>query len=402
MPTVSIRQYTATDPLQLSGPMLRDLLGPHRRHIDVIPSGAGEHVLRANRYVGVVRLPELDVVMTPKVSPLAVLWMMGYVNGVALRDIAWAGLAREQGLLEVVARLFAGQVRELIHRGLYQEYVERDETLAFVRGRVLMLETLRQGRGLSHRPTCRHAEMTTDTAVNQSLRNATEILMRLSYGAGDVTGALDRNLRLLIEAGVSRTPNKPPPDEHLNRLNAHYHPALGVARLIMEHATLRLEAGTVQSPAFLVNMDSVFQAYVGALLRRQAEALGLQFRSEPTVYLDTARTVKIRPDIVLLRAGRAAIVADAKYKLTTSEDNFYQALAYAKALDLRRVALVYPDDGEVEPAIIRVRHDGTEVLVRTLPVGRGHRDFIDLDQRAASAALSLLTELTEQVDVAAA
>lgn len=59
---------------------------------------------------------------------------------------------------------------------------------------------------------------------------------------------------------------------------------------------------------------------------------------------------------------------------------------------LQRVLLVYPEDGEVRPIQIRVRHDDIEVLVRTVPVGRHDDSFGDLDIRANQAARTLIEE----------
>ena len=61
--------------------------------------------------------------------------------------------------------------------------------------------------------------------------------------------------------------------------------------------------------------------------------------------------------------------------------------------NLRRVALVYPADGEVLPTTHRIRNDDVSVLVRTVPVGTDAAGFVGLDRRAAKAARDLLREL---------
>lgn len=399
--TVSVRQYRETERLQLSDAALAELLGSHKNHVDTVPTVEGGHVIRGGRHVGVVRLPDLDVVITPKIPPLSVFWMLGYASRIAVPKGDWTELSSETGVLEVLARVFSSQVQALVRRGLYQEYIERDEVLPFVRGRILIAETIRNGRGLVHKPTCRHAELTADTHVNQALREATEVLARFSYRAESINHQLDWNLRALAEAGVLPARTMARPAHQLNRLNEHYGPALAVARLILRHSTFRLEAGAVRSPTFLVNMDVVFQEYLSVLLAQEAAEFGLHATATGPLFLDEGKSVRIKPDIILSRAKTPALAIDAKYKRESPEGDVYQALAYAKALDLPRVSLVYPDDGEVKPTTLRIRHDAVEVLIRTIPVGAS-RGFADLDERASQAARHLIEELLPSASVHAA
>jgi 5-methylcytosine-specific restriction endonuclease McrBC regulatory subunit McrC len=173
--------------------------------------------------------------------------------------------------------------------------------------------------------------------------------------------------------------------------------------MVLSGMTFEFAAGDTLAPGFLVNMDAVYQDYLTALLAQEAPRFGLHLRRPGSLYLDKDRTVIVKPDIVLADdAGRVRAAFDAKYKLVDADADVYQALAYAKALNLERVLLVYPADGEATGTNIRVRNDAVEVLIRTVPVGKGDSDFADLDRRAASVARRLIREaLGRAFDVAA-
>ena len=109
--------------------------------------------------------------------------------------------------------------------------------------------------------------------------------------------------------------------------------------------------------------------------------------------VDARGEVRIQPDIVLGDGHTIRFAIDAKYKRVDPEADVYQALAYAKALNLRRIALVYPADGEVAPATHRIRNDDVSILVRTVPVGTDAAGFVGLDLRAAQAARDPFREL---------
>jgi 5-methylcytosine-specific restriction endonuclease McrBC regulatory subunit McrC len=64
---------------------------------------------------------------------------------------------------------------------------------------------------------------------------------------------------------------------------------------------------------------------------------------QPTVTVGGAGGLVLRPDLLLERDGRAAVVADTKWKRTpAAADDVYQAVAYATAFGARRAVLVYP------------------------------------------------------------
>jgi 5-methylcytosine-specific restriction enzyme subunit McrC len=262
-----------------------------------------------------------------------------------------------------------------------------------VRGRIALLEDLRLNRGLHHQAVCRFTELTADVLHNQVLRAITEMLLRLRYRSAGIPEILAWNLSHLLEAEPAEISPRTFAAIRYSRLNQQYEPVLRVAELIVRHVTLRHEVGALRAPSFLVDMNLVYQEFLTRLIEEQARSRGLQLVQGRPLYLDEGHEVHLKPDI-MLGDGRAIRVAiDAKYKRVDPESDVYQALAYAKALNLRRVALVYPADGEVVPTTHRIRNDDVEVLVRTVPVGTDAAGFAGLDLRAAQAARELLREL---------
>ena len=90
------------------------------------------------------------------------------------------------------------------------------------------------------------------------------------------------------------------PDVPINPLNAHYQPALALARLILKSGTVELAAGKVESASFLIDMNRVFEDFVVVGLR---EALGLTEYTFPQeargreLWLAAGQKVRLKPDI---------------------------------------------------------------------------------------------------------
>jgi hypothetical protein len=143
-------------------------------------------------------------------------------------------------------------------------------------------------------------------------------------------------------------------------------------------------------------MDLVYQEFLTSVLGDAARSFGLRRRPSGDLYLDLRRRVTIDPDIVFVDAhNRIRVGIDAKYKRHDPTSDVYQALAYAKGLGLSAIALVYPEDGEVMSGTHEIINDGTLVLTRTIPVGRGAEGFRDLDRRTELAAQGIIRELLE-------
>lgn len=392
MTAITIRQYRDSEPLALADSALAALVSRHAGKVDILPSGASSVVLRGSKYVGVLRVPELDVVIQPKIEPLAVFWLLGFAPrrwGFELEDFDFA---TEEGLLDVLARLYADRVERLILAGLYRAYVERTDTLPYVRGRILTLDDIRTQRGLRHRVTCRFSELTADVPHNRVLRSVTELLLRFQFRLPRVTRSLAWSAAHLAEVGPFHGGVREISSLTYNRLNDHYRPAHALAALILRHLSFRLASGGEAAPSFLVDMDLAFQDYVARIADEQARRQGLRVMQRPRRHLDREGVVAVEPDIVVGERQPLAVL-DAKYKRHEVRADVYQALAYAKAYALRRVCLVYPEDGEVAPATHHIRNDDVTILVRTLPVGHHDLGFETLEARAAARMTGVLAEL---------
>jgi 5-methylcytosine-specific restriction enzyme subunit McrC len=135
-----------------------------------------------------------------------------------------------------------------------------------------------------------------------------------------------------------------------SRLNSRYQPALRLAEAVLrgsspEHAPPGADPLAVDG--FLLDMNQLFEDFVTVALREALRERGLTARLQDPHHLDTARLVRIRPDLVVRTGdGRTPLaVVDAKYKAGKADGvphaDLYQALAYATVLGLREAHLVY-------------------------------------------------------------
>ena len=344
--------------------------------IDISPTPtSGLWSLRPNSKVGVIRLPDLTVEIKPKLPIHRVLFLASYALRAFKLNTEVADLDRSTDLVEAMVHLFHAAVRQATGRGLLQGYLTHEETLNVVRGRIRIEEQLRRRFGIPVPIEVRYDEFTPDIPPNRLLKAA---IRRLSWlpQRSPRTRPLLSAMRAVF-ANISDVEYRPNdlPDLPINPLNAHYQPALALARLILKSGTVELAAGKVESASFLIDMNQVFEDFVVVALR---EALGLSDYSFPQeargheFRLDSDGDIKLKPDISWWQGNRCLFVGDAKYKRTTvhgaQNHDIYQALAYAVAAGLPSALLIYAHDDQerIDPVTYDIPQAGKRIEVTVL------------------------------------
>ena len=236
---------------------------------------------------------------------------------------------------------------------------------------------MRRRYGIAVPIEVRYDEFTPDIEPNRLLKAAVRRLAWLPQRSRH-TGRLLSAMHAVF-ANVSTVEYRPThlPDVPVTPLNAHYQPALALARLILQSGAVELAAGRVESASFLIDMNQVFENFIVVALR---EALGLTEYAFPQeargrdLRLDEGRKVRLKPDLSWWQNDRCVFVGDAKYKPTTvhgaKTHDIYQALAYALAAGLPSALLIYAHDDQdrVEPVTydIPARNKHIEIEVDVL------------------------------------
>ena len=214
----------------------------------------------------------------------------------------------------------------------------------------------------------RYDDFTIDVAENQLIRAAAKIL-RTVPGLDPI---VTRNLRAIMQRldDVSDlVPGKPLPSWRSSRRNAHYDTVLWFASMVLKHRSVDLPAGAVEVNGFIIDMATVFEDFVTAALTDSLEKIDGRVRPQDPQTLDVTDTVKMAPDLVWYRGGRAIAVIDAKYKVEKvagyPNADLYQMLAYCTALGLPVGHLVYAKGNEAEQQLI-VRGSGVQLHAHAL------------------------------------
>ena len=355
--------------------------------------------VRTRSWVGVVRLPTVEIRVVPKVTGdlLGLVRLLEYASGLdaltRLRDGATLE-ASGDSLLELFVLLFVEASERVLRRGLLSGYVEREDDLPMVRGRILGDRQVLERFGQLDRIICRFDELEHDVVENQLLTAA----LQASSPRVTSVGLQRRICRLRgvfepicdtdqLDLGGART------TVAYNRLNAHYETAHQLGWLLFDALGIDdlFAPGETRSFSFLLNMNQLFERFVTRVVEqilpvaRYRVTSQIPFKSVVWNVSSQRPYTNIIPDIVVERRGGAEcrVAIDAKYKLYDErgfdQSDIYQTFLYAFTLGatasdgVPTSLLLYPATAE-EPRSTRLQirrlsgGAGAEIVGIGLPV----------------------------------
>jgi 5-methylcytosine-specific restriction enzyme subunit McrC len=363
--------------------------------------------LRSQQVVGVLAAEGCSLEILPKIDEFkAEAGEKKYITGpAALRhrlvhmlDVALgleigigneASMARQgETLLDILIRLFADKLVSEVRRGLPQNYIQFEEDLPNLRGR---LDVARQFTTLAVRPdrlACRFDALSVDTFLLQIMKACVLFLAR--YARHSETQRRLAELRLVL-AEVQDVPRALLPWDKVrfDRSNRHWGSLLALAKLFLHrewqathHAANR---SSLEGTTLLFPMNKLFETYVAVLLKRAVEPLGFEVTVQGGLRycleelddddLPRRKLFQTQPDIIIRSGRQAVLILDTKWKRVVSDvvdakrgvsqSDVYQLMAYARLYNCPRLLLLYPHHRELvgDSGVIarhRVRIDGCD------------------------------------------
>lgn len=374
----------------------------------------GQRVLKANHYVGVVRLGRDTIQILPKIdngdsstqsATRNLLYLLEQVGNFPISKPELNSLLQQgQDWFELLTRFFATELQQQWQRGPFCHYHMVEANLPTMKGRWRITDQLKQPAS-DHRFEVSYDEFSPDNQLNRVFRFVTERLWLQTRDAENrrMLGELRQWLEDITLPSVVSATQAPP--TLITRLNQRFLPALNLARLFLQNETLMLATGATQSFAFVFDMNRLFEAFIASLIKRHHDQLLPPTLQTSTVHLQASNhtlylarkesdqpVFKLRPDLVFAEGDRFPLLLDTKYKRLKSADprsgisegDFYQMFAYVHRYRSPYALLLYP---QVDDMVVRARFrlidhpasiaGATINLRRDLSKASGRRELIN-------------------------
>jgi 5-methylcytosine-specific restriction enzyme subunit McrC len=326
------------------------LLAEHRGHVELAPTPRrNHHRLTPLGHVGTIIGPTCRLLIRPKIPVENLFHLLDPTAPFVTLNDQTTPTTGDTAFDFLGGRL-AQLLQERSAAGLHRAYTERTESGRFLQGTLDLPAQLRSAGGRKDQLHCRFEEFTVDVPVNQVPRATAELVLRSPLLGPNVKAALQRSLQAYDAVSAIALEPASFATAEPDRLTAAYRPLFDVCRLLFEALTPSEAAGPTAYPAFLLDMERVFERYVTrGVVQAFAgdERLGVMVQPlyAPFEPRSGQPQLEMQPDIAVERNGRAVLVIDAKWKrlpkTTVETPDVYQVLAYCTALGARRGVLVY-------------------------------------------------------------
>ena len=397
---------------------------PRDAHLDVQPGERGVAV-KTTGAVGLVRFTNFEVRIDPKLpgDHLQLFRLVEFATGLeGLVQLAGSPRMRaaDANLLDLIVELLSSATERILAAGLRADYVERENDLPALRGRLLPDRQQLERFGLYDRIVCRYDEHEHDIADNQLLALA------LAQGARIATlprvRRRARGLAALLEdlcdpraLDIALGPEAFTYSRH----NEHYHTAHELSWMVLQETgpDEALATGHARLRSFLIDMNTLFERFLERTFRLALASADVKVLAQPSHSIFWRPDLRaryaprrVRPDLLLERAERlqARLPLDAKYKRYDHQkidvDDLTQVFLYAyvyrdpeSAGTPPHAILIHPSETSGKPRLtpLEVRSVAERAVDAKLTVVAIHiPTFLDEADAGGGPSLRALRELT--------
>jgi 5-methylcytosine-specific restriction enzyme subunit McrC len=331
--------------------------------------------IRAKSYVGVIKLPSGTIIrITPKIGIINFFEVLKYVFDIKLIDYWKKEVPFKAGLtfIDLFALFFLNELKTIVQEGLYKSYVTEQENLNYVKGRILVPQTIRINSINKHRVYCEYDNLSFNNIENRSILFGSYLLTSLPLDSS-ISQSINEHIQMLTSQDVQlEMITKSRMDKIVvNKFNEYYEKIIDLTKLIVEYSFVEyLTAGESKAFSFLVNMNKIFELLVTKLVKESYPNLKIIDQSESKNLIRKEfgeRDIIVKPDIEVRVGNNTLALIDAKYKDASQLHNsdVYQATAYSLAFGTN-VILLYPViNGTVEASYLVLKNN-KKIIVKTV------------------------------------
>lgn len=330
---------------------------------------SGEFVLKADSKIGFISAQGVQINVTPRFPVYNIFYFLGLLDELKL-DREDVYVDENADFLTVLFQSFIQSVNSATRKGLISGYLNKEESLQVLKGRVDFARQFKKNPGNYFPFEVSFDDFVEDIPENQILKKALHVSLKY--------GLQSRNLRNQAQNILFRFKDvldvSAVPSWHETRLNSHYSKALRLAELILSGNGFHEEAGEIQISGFSIDMYRVFEDFVARQIAKRVNSGTDSISIQKSLNLDLSGIYKEKPDLIWFRDGKPYQVMDTKYKKPEggneqrdSLDDLRQVISYASLLGLKQAHILYGVAGN--PRSIQTKHEGITVLTHGIDLG---------------------------------
>lgn len=315
-------------------------------------------------YVGIIKINNLIIEILPKISLSndiikdreILVFMLSKCNklSVDINELLNSNILNNS-LLDILAKVFSKKLLNELQKGLYREYVSKEEALSTIKGKILISKSIKENTINKNKMNCKYDEFTEDNLFNAILKRAISVIL-FSIKNDDVKKELNIINNVLNDISDIYIPNNIILNYKLNRMNNRFLECFTLAKLILLNSSMDKSLGKENGFSILFEMNYLYEEYIGVLLKEVFNDTNISINTqEKSRYLlwntlKERNEIALKPDIVIYKDNKPKVIIDTKWKSSSinnieiySQSDIYQMYAYITTYaECEECILLYP------------------------------------------------------------
>lgn len=283
-----------------------------------------------------------------------------------------------------------------LKQGLYKEYINRQEDLSVMRGKINMEGTIRNRMAKKPILTCEFDELSENNLLNQILKTTVMLLLRHGDVKAEYKDDLKKKMLFFSNVDTVEPTSIKWSSIRFQRNNQSYRMLLSICQLIIEGMLLTTDDGDYRMATFIdeQRMCRLYEKFILEYYSKHFPRLLVNASQIPWSLDDGIGTMlPIMQTDIHLQKDNTVLIIDAKYysnttqtqfdKHTLHSNNMYQIFTYVKNRDYQfddethkvsGMLLYAKTDEEIQPNNVYQIH-GNQITVRTLDLNLPFREI---------------------------
>jgi 5-methylcytosine-specific restriction enzyme subunit McrC len=295
------------------------------KEVEIIETKKGLRI-STGPYIGSAEFSNFILTVNPKFAKLNNIGkLIDYayeINDEDILDYEIKFNEQENNPMELIIQLFINQCKKLLQKGLAKSYQIHQESVPFLRGKLLMQEQIKNQSKFNLQFTCEFDEFTANTIENQILAYTLDRCYHLT--SSNNRKSTIKKIIHQMDAEVELRLIKIYDFKKINytRLNAHYKKPHELSKLILKHLGLfdfKKQSASFVVPYF-IPMFQVFENFLTTLFSDKYYGLSVDDQVSTPSWEVNGSSHTIKPDIITYstkypKKGAEVSIIDAKYML---------------------------------------------------------------------------------------
>ena len=227
------------------------------------------------------------------------------------------------------AAILAKGISHQLKQGLYREYMNKNEDLSVIRGKIDMSGTIKMRIARQHLITCDYDELSENNFLNQILKTTVMILLRHAEVSTEYKDMLKKEMLFFSNVDVIEPASIRWTAIRFRRNNQTYRMLIGICQLILEGMLLTTEEGEYKLASFLdeqrmcrLSEKFILEYYIKHFSRLNANASQISWKLDDGV----GTMLPIMQTDITLSDDEVLIIDTKYYSRTTQENNEVQKI----------------------------------------------------------------------------